>query len=93
MHALLVAVDIDSGRADEAVKLLHEFTIPTAQSLAGFVRGTWMRATDGTSGRGVAVFDTEEHARAAASVVQQGPPPGAPVTFRSVDVLEVIAEA
>jgi hypothetical protein len=26
MHALLVSVDINSDRADEAVNLLHEFT-------------------------------------------------------------------
>ena len=93
MYALLVSVDIDPGRGDEAMKLLHEFTVPSAKSLAGFVHGTWMRASDGTYGRGLALFDTEEHAHAAASAVRQGPPAGAPVTFRSVDVLEVMAEA
>jgi hypothetical protein len=39
MHGIVVTVDIDAARGDEAVKLLHEFTIPTAKSQEGFVRG------------------------------------------------------
>jgi hypothetical protein len=93
MHALIVTVDIDSKRADDALRLLHEFTVPSAKSHPGFVRGTWMRAADSTHGRGVVVFDNEEHASAAAAAVEQGPPPGAPVTFRSVEIFEVLAEA
>jgi hypothetical protein len=93
MHGIVVTVDIESARADEAEKLLHDFTIPAAKSLEGFVRGVWLRSDDGSNGRGVVLLDTEEHARAAVERVRQGPPPGAPVTLRSVDVFEVVGEA
>lgn len=93
MHGTIVTVDIDAARRDEALNLLHEFTIPTAKSLTGFVRGVWLRSDDGTTGRGVALFDTQEHAQAAAEAARQGPPPGAPVTVQSVEVFEVVGEA
>ena len=57
------------------------------------MRGVWLRSNDQSTGRGVVLFDTEEHARATAAVTEQGPPSGAPVTVRSVDVFEVIGEA
>ena len=93
MYAIVVAVDIDAARADESKKLLDEFTIPRLKSQEGFVRGVWLRSNDQSTGRGVVIFDTEEHARASAALAEQGPPPGAPVTVRSVDVFEVIGEA
>lgn len=93
MHAMVVTVDIDPGRADEAVKSLHEITIPTAKSQEGFVRGVWIQSTDRSNGRGIVLFDTEEHARAAAALAEQGPPPGAPVTIQSIEMFEVMGEA
>ena len=93
MHAMLVTVEIDPARADEARKVLDEFTVPTVKSQPGFVRGVWMRADDGTAGRGVVLFDSADQANAAAKLALQGPPPGAPVTIRSAEVFEVIAEA
>ena len=93
MYATVVTVDTDAARADDAVKLLQEFTIPMAKSQEGFVRGVWLRSSDKSKGRGVVLFDTEEHASATAALAQQGPPPGAPVTIQSVEVLEVIGEA
>jgi hypothetical protein len=93
MHGMFVTVDIDTDRGDEVQKLLQEFTIPMAKSQDGFQRGVWLRSTDGSIGRGVVLFDSEEHASAAAERVKQGPPPGAPVTFRSVEVFRVVGEA
>jgi hypothetical protein len=92
MHGVVVAVDIHGNR-EEAEKLLREFTVPRAKSLDGFVRGVWLRSEDGSQGRGVILLDTEENARAAAGQIRQGPPPGAPVTLRGVDLFEVMAEA
>ena len=92
MHGVIVTVDIEATR-EEAEKLLQEYTIPMAKSLEGFVRGVWLRSEDGSNGRGVILLDSEEHARAAVARIQQGPPPGAPVSLRSVDVFEVMAEA
>ncbi|MBA2624332.1 MAG: hypothetical protein H0U89_01800 [Acidimicrobiia bacterium] len=93
MHAMVVTVDMEAGRGDESIELLQEFTIPAAKSLDGFVRGAWLRASDQSNGRGVVLFDTEEHASAAARVAKEGPPPGAPVTVRSVEVFEVVGQA
>lgn len=93
MHGFITTVDIDTARADEARELLREFTIPTARSQPGFVRGVWLRSDDASSGCGVVLFDTQEHAQAAAALAQQGPPPGSPVTIRGVEVLEVVGEA
>ena len=64
------------------------------QGADGFVHGTWTRVEDGVSGRSMLVFKTEGDARVAAqSVLTEGPPPGAPVSVRSVEVAEVVAEA
>jgi hypothetical protein len=93
MHGMVTTVDIDSARGDDAQQLLQEFVIPTAKSQPGFVRGVWLRSNDGSSGRGLVLFDTEEHASAAAELAKQGPPEGSPATLRSVDVFEVVGEA
>ena len=94
MHAMLVTVDIDGTRVDESTKVLHEVTIPMVKSRPGFLRGSWLRSADGTSGRGVIMFDTADNANTAVSTLRdQGPPAGGPVKIKSVDVFEVIAEA
>jgi hypothetical protein len=94
MYAVIGRVEIDASRRDEAQKTLQEEVIPRVKSAEGFVRGLWLRSSDGTKGRAVVVFDTEEHARAGAEMArQQAPPPGAPVTFESAEVVEVVAEA
>jgi hypothetical protein len=94
MYAVIGRVEIDASRADEAQKNLEEEVIPRVKAADGFVRALWLRSTDGTKGRGVVVFDSEEHARAGAELARrQAPPPGAPVTFESAEVVEVVAEA
>ena len=90
MYAALVSVTIDSGKEAEARKLLAEQIVPGVASTPGFVAGYWMAPKD-DKGWSVVVFDTEEHARAAA------PPPGArpeaPVVVDHVEFREVIASA
>ncbi len=93
MYAVVGTVDIEAGRGDEAEKLLHDFTIPAVKSLAGFQRGVWIRSSDKSNGRSFMLFDTEENATAAVAAAEQGPPPGAPVTMRSVEMFEVVGEA
>ena len=93
MHAVVVSVEIDAERADEARELLDSFTIPMAKGVPGFVSGTWMRSADGTKGRGVLIFESEDGANALASRAAQGPPAGAPVKFVSAEPFEVLAQA
>lgn len=93
MHAVVGQVKIDAGREDEARKLLEDFVLPNAKSLAGFQGGYWARAMDGDAGHSILLFDTEEHARAGAARISEGPPPGAPVSVMSTTVCEVLAQA
>ena len=93
MHGVVAQVKIDSGRREEAVKLLNDFAIPTAKGFTGFVSGNWLRSLQGDRGVSVLLFESEDAARAAVERVRQGPPPGAPVTFESADVYEVLAQA
>ena len=92
MHAVVGQVKIDTSREDEARKLLQEFAVPSAKALEGFQGGTWARATDADSGHSMLLFDTLEHARAAADTIAAGPPTGAPATVVSVTVCEVTAQ-
>ncbi len=93
MHAVVGRVKIETGREDEARKLLHEFVVPSAKGLAGFAGGYWARSVDDDSGNSLALFDSEENARAAAAQIAEGPPPGGPVSVVSVTVCEVLAQA
>ena len=93
MHAMLGTVDIDASRGAEAVAMLHDQLLPMIKQMPGFVGGTWTRSTDGTQGRSLLVFESEEAAKAAAESARVGPPPGAPVTFVSAEVFEVVAQA
>lgn len=93
MHGVIVSVEIDSSRAEEAVQLLNGMVVPRVKASPGFVSATWMRATDGSAGRGVLLFDSEDNAKAAAKMAAEGPPPEAPVTFRSAEIFEVLAQA
>ena len=89
MHGMVVSVDIEAGGSEKAAKLLNEFTIPTARRPRGSCEEPGC-SSDGLTGRGFVLFDTEEHVLAAAKRAKEiGPPP----TIRSVEVLEVIAEA
>ena len=91
MHAVLVSVRIEADRADEAVKLLEEQTVPRASALDGFVKGYWARSADGTRGRGTLIFESESAAKAATEQIE--PPPGSPTTIDSIEIFEVLAEA
>ena len=93
MFAVVVNVTIDPARASEAEELLHGTTVPMVKQAPGFVSGTWVRATDATSGQSLLLFETEDAASAAASRVRQLPPPAGPVALRSAEVFEVLAQA
>jgi hypothetical protein len=93
MHAVFGRVEIDASRADEATELLNNYTLPMVKQAPGFVSGTWARSEDGTRGQSLILFESEETAQAAAERAATGPPPGAPVTFVSAEVFEVLAQA
>jgi hypothetical protein len=93
MHAVLVELAIDPDRWDDAVQLLKNFAVPTISQGEGFVSGTWIRAASGDRGHSLLLYETEANATAAAERAAEGPPPGAPTTFVSAEVFEVVAQA
>ena len=93
MYALMVELRIQSERADEAERQLHDFALPMIRQAEGFVAGTWIRSLDGVRGRSLILFETQESAAAAAKRAAQGPPPGSPTEFVSAEVFEVLAQA
>jgi len=93
MHALLVTLELDPARMEEALQVLHGFAIPTVRQGAGFVSGPWLRSADGRHGRSLLLYESREAAEAAAERAAQGPPPGAPIRFVSAEPFEVMAQA
>jgi hypothetical protein len=93
MFAVIIEVRVDPAREEEARTMVHDVVVPKARALAGFLGGHWLRALEGDAIREVLTFDTEDHARASASLVRsEGPPLDAPVTLDSVGAYELIAQ-
>jgi hypothetical protein len=88
MHAVLVKVSISD--VEGAQKDLRETVVPRISQLPGFVAGYWTRSDDGSNGRSMIVFESEEAARTAAERIGPNVPEG--VTFESAEVREVVAE-
>jgi hypothetical protein len=86
MHAHVVNVDI--ADSDTARKGLEE-VVTTVKAAPGFVAGYWIQL-DEAHGTSVAVFETEEQARAVAPPVGGGMEG---VTITSVQVGEVVGSA
>jgi hypothetical protein len=89
MHAVLVKVSINDGASSE--KELKETVVPRVSTAPGFVAGYWTRSDDGSNGRSMLVFESEDAARAAAERISANVPQG--VTFESAEVREVVASA
>jgi len=88
MHAVAVQTTIHDF--DEALAFLREEVLPQVSQAPGFVAGYWVR-TGEDKGTSIAVFESEEAARAVAERVV-APPSGAATPDR-VDVGEVVAHA
>jgi hypothetical protein len=87
MWAVLVYVEVqdqDAGR-----KMLEEQIVPMVKGSPGFVAGYWTNLGN-SMGASIAVFDSEEHARAVAP--EAGQQMG-PATIKNVQVAEVVASA
>ena len=86
MHAQVVTVDFTD--AEVAIKNLEEL-VPNVKASPGFVAGYWIQL-DGSHGTSVAVFETEDQARAVAPQVGGGMEG---VTVTQVQIGEVLASA
>ena len=91
MHAVFVVSEIDADRKAEAEAMLHNAVAPQVTRAPGFVSATWARSADGTEGRSMAVFETEEAARALLKTIE-AIPADAPVKIVTTSVLEVVLQ-
>jgi hypothetical protein len=93
MYALFTEVNADESHIEAARDVLPKTGVPMARE-AGAKAGYWLAPLNGR-GVAVAVFDTEDEARAVAARLEVGKPPmpGAPagVVLTTVEVREVIA--
>jgi hypothetical protein len=87
MHAVVVRVTI--GDAEVAQKGLQEQILPRVSKAPSLVAGYWTLSDDRKSGVSMIVFESEEAARGAATMVGNGPFPET-VTLDSVEVREVV---
>jgi hypothetical protein len=92
MYAVIGQVKLVSDREEEALKLIKERGEAMVRGFAGIVAGYWTRTLDSDLQHSVWLLDSLENARAAAAVFGNGPPPGAPATFVSLDISEVVVQ-
>ena len=88
MHAVIVDVSISD--VEQARRELQERTVPTVSQAPGFVSGYWIEHGEG-KGHSVVLFESEDHANAAAERVRSNAPET--VTVENVSVHEVVAHA
>jgi heme-degrading monooxygenase HmoA len=92
MHAVVVKVSVqDEG--EQSMKYLRENIVPGVSQAPGFVAGYWVRLEGGDEGNSVAVFESEDAARAAAGRVREAVDSNPGVTLKDVSVGEVVASA
>jgi hypothetical protein len=93
MYALFTEVNAEEAHKEAAREMLNRIAVPGARA-DGAKGGYWLEPKDGR-GVSIVVFETEAEARAVADRFQvgQSPGPDAPegITFRTVEVREVIA--
>jgi hypothetical protein len=87
MHAIVLNVTVHDR--DAGTRALRKDVVPRMSQARGFVAGYWM-GMPGGKGLSVIVFDSQEAAR---TVAEQMQPPGDFVTFDSLEVGEVVANA
>jgi hypothetical protein len=93
MYAVIGQVKLIPDRRDEALQMLKQHGEAMVRGFAGAIAGYWARDLNGDIQHSVWLFDTLEHARVAAAVFGKGPPPGAPATFVSLAVCEVVGRS
>jgi quinol monooxygenase YgiN len=87
MYAVLYQVDIKPNWEGDVDAELDQLT-EAVKAVPGFVRGTW--ASDGKTGMSFILVENEAAAKEMAAGREI--PPEASVTFRSVDIYEVMRD-
>ena len=92
MHAIVGTSTIDTSRGEEAVKMAEGILANVSQA-PGFVSGAFTRSADGTSGRSMILFESQEAAGAVAADARSLMPENPPVELVSLEVYEVVASS
>lgn len=87
MHAVVLNVTVHDREA--STRALENQVVPRAKHARGFLAGYWL-AMSGGKGLSVLLFETQDAARAMAEYAQ---PPGDFISFDSLEVAEVVAQA
>jgi len=93
MYAIVSTVSLDPDRHSQSMEILSGSVVPGAQASPGFISGTWVHSADRSRGGSMELYETKEQAEAALAARQPGPPPEAPVTMLTEDIMEVAASA
>jgi hypothetical protein len=73
MNTMVVTMTLDAARSDEVDRHFREDVAPWAARQPGFLSGQWLRLPGGAKGFGIVVFDSQEHADAAAAGPRSAP--------------------
>ena len=94
MNTMVVTMSLDAARSDEVDRHFREDVAPWATRQPGFLSGQWLRLPGGAQGLGVVVFDSQEHADAAAMGPRSAPNvDGRAWNTDSVEVFDQVANA
>ena len=95
MYAVIGRVRIKPGHEDETRSMIGERGVAMIHGMAGSAGAYWARAIDGELiQHSFWLFDTEENARQAEATFNGlREMPGAPASFVSCDVCEVVGQA
>jgi hypothetical protein len=94
MYAVVVSVKIPEDRDAEAEEYFRDEVLPRVKATPGFVSATWIgweNSSTGATDTSIILYESREHAEAAAKNAQSRP--GSPVTVMSVEVGAVTAQA
>jgi hypothetical protein len=92
MHAVIAWVRIEEGEVEASQIMLREEVAPRVSKGRGFVKGYWTTGADSTRRMSFVLFDSEEDAYNAASLMQSAPKPRG-VILETVEIREILVEA
>ena len=92
MYAVIGTAKLDPDRAEEAAEVARNILENLSQA-PGLVSGALTRSPDGTAGRSMMIFETEEAAQAVAENAPNMLPADGPTEVVSLEVFEVVARA
>jgi hypothetical protein len=94
MKTMVGTMTLDVARSDEVDRHFREDVAPWATRQPGFLSGQWLRLPDGAQGFGIVVFDSKEHADAAAIGPRSAPRvEGRAWNTDSVEVFDQVTDA